>query len=110
KFDAIANPDLRLDRLCELNVEMQVRRLAATPIVERAWGSGKALNLHGWIYAIYDGLLRDLGPHLSCAADRDRLPPIDSRVDHPAEPVSAKRRQAFAAFGAAVASDCPDCR
>lgn len=109
KFDAIVNPDLRLDRLCEINVEMQVRRLAATPIVERAWASGRPLNLHGWIYAIHDGLLRDLGPHLSSAADRDRLPQIDARVDHPAEPISAKRRQAFAAFGATAAPGCSDC-
>lgn len=88
----------RLDRMCELNVEMQVRRLAATPIVERAWDRGQALNLHGWIYGIGDGLLRDLGPHLTSIEERDALPTIDHRVHHPVEPMSAKRRQALAAF------------
>ncbi|MCM0021270.1 MAG: hypothetical protein NBV67_14860, partial [Tagaea sp.] len=98
KFEAVPNPGLRLDRVCELNVEMQVRRLAATPIVEKAWARGQDLHLHGWIYAIHDGLLRDLGPHLSSTGELDRLVPIDERVDHPAEPISAVRRQAYAAF------------
>ncbi|MHB2169531.1 carbonic anhydrase [Alsobacter sp. R-9] len=90
----------RVDRVCEINVEMQVRRLAATPIVENAWARGEKLELHGWIYAIHDGLLRDLGPHLSSVAERDELPSIDVRVHDPVEPVSAMRRQAFAAFSA----------
>jgi carbonic anhydrase len=110
KFDAIVNPELRLGRLCELNVEMQVRRLAATPLVERAWARGQKLHLHGWIYAIHDGLLRDLGPHLSSTGELDRLPSIDERVDHPAEPVSAVRRQAYAAFSARGPVSCPECR
>ncbi len=60
-FDAIADEGRCLDRLCEINVEMQVRRLAQTPIVENAWARGQALHLHGWIYAIHDGLLRTSG-------------------------------------------------
>lgn len=109
KFDAIPNPGMRIDRLCELNVEMQVRRLAATPIVGNAWARGQELHLHGWIYAIHDGLLRDLGPHLSSTAEFDRLPSIDDRVDHPAEPVSAVRRQAYAAFTAGQVPRVPCC-
>lgn len=109
KFDSIPNAELRLDRMCELNVEMQVRRLAATPIVEQAWARGQELNLHGWIYAIHNGLLRDLGPHLSSTGELDRLVSIDERVDHPADPVSAKRRHAYAAFAARGAPACPDC-
>ena len=88
----------RIDRVCEINVEMQVRRLAATPIVENAWARGQDLALHGWIYALHDGLLRDLGPHLTSIAARDALPSIDARIHDPVEPVSAMRRQAFAAF------------
>jgi carbonic anhydrase len=68
------------DRMCEINIEMQVRRLAATPIVEKAWARGQALNLHGWIYTIEDGLLRDLGPHVSSIAERDALPSIDAQI------------------------------
>lgn len=97
-FDAIPSEDARLDRLCEINVEMQVRRLAATPVVEKAWARGQNLNLHGWLYALHDGLLRDLGPHLSSIEERDRLPSLDERVLNPVEPVSALRRQALAAF------------
>ncbi len=92
--------EARVDRLCELNVEMQVRRIAATPLVENAWATGQNLHLHGWIYAIHDGLLRDLGPHLSSTAERDALCSIDDRVLNPAEPVSSLRRQAIEAFGA----------
>jgi carbonic anhydrase len=109
-FDAITHADARLDRMCELNIEMQVRRAAATPIVENAWARGQELNLHGWIYAIGDGLLRDLGPHLSSIGDRDALPSIDDRVRNPVEPVSAKRRQTLAAFGALAAADDGDCK
>jgi carbonic anhydrase len=98
RIDAIPGEAARLDRLCEINVEMQVRRVAATPIVENAWARGQPLHLHGWIYAIHDGLLRDLGPHLSSIDERDALPSIDQRVIDPVEPVSAMRRQAMDVF------------
>ncbi|HUA56663.1 MAG TPA: carbonic anhydrase, partial [Candidatus Sulfotelmatobacter sp.] len=75
-FDAIADEPARIDRMCEINVEMQVRRLAATPTVEHAWARGRAVHLHGWVYGIQDGLLRDLGPHLSSIAERDALAPV----------------------------------
>lgn len=78
-FDALS-PAQRLNRMCEINIEMQVRRLAATPIVENAWSRGQELHLHGWIYRIDSGLLRDLGPHLSSIAERDSLPSIDDCV------------------------------
>jgi carbonic anhydrase len=100
-FDSMPDDRTRLDRMCEINIEMQVRRAAATPIVENAWARGQTLHLHGWIYAIEDGLLRDLGPHLSSIEERDALPSIDQRVVERVEPMSAKRRQAFAAFAAA---------
>jgi len=105
-FDAIASEPARLDRLCEINVEMQVRRVAQTPIVENAWSRGQELNLHGWIYCVGDGLLRDLGPHLSSVEERDALPSIDHRVGHPVEPVSALRRQAADAFAAMPPPPC----
>jgi carbonic anhydrase len=104
-FDAIPDPAARLDRMCEINIEMQVRRVAQTPIVENAWARGQTLNLHGWIYAIHDGLLRDLGPHISSIAERDALPSIDHRVLHPSEPMSALRRQALDAFNSLELSD-----
>jgi carbonic anhydrase len=50
----------RWHRLCELNVAEQIRRLSATDPVRRAREAGKVLALHGWIYDLRDGLLRDL--------------------------------------------------
>ena len=60
---AIAQADTeeaRIDRLCELNVVEQVRHVCQTTVVRDAWRHGQALNVHGWIYALRDGLLRDL--------------------------------------------------
>lgn len=51
----------RLNRLCELNVIEQVLNVSRTTIVQNAWSRGQELAVHGWIYGIEDGLLRDLG-------------------------------------------------
>jgi carbonic anhydrase len=59
----------RLDRVCELNVAAQARHVARTTIVQDAWRRGQALSVHGWIYGLADGLIRDLGVTLSSAAD-----------------------------------------
>jgi carbonic anhydrase len=60
ELDALASDDERWDRLCELNVAAQVRAVARTEIVEAAWERGADLAVHGWIYDLADGLLRDL--------------------------------------------------
>jgi len=60
QIDAIQDPDARVDRLCELNVARQVRNLAATTVLQDAWARGQAVAVHGWIYGISNGLLRDL--------------------------------------------------
>lgn len=49
----------RLNRLCELNVIEQVRSVCQTTLVQSAWERGQELTIHGWIYSITDGLLRD---------------------------------------------------
>ena len=51
----------RLDRLCELNVIEQVTNVCQTTIVEDAWERGQELTVHGLVYDLRDGLLRDLG-------------------------------------------------
>jgi len=48
------------DRLCELNVIEQVVNVSQTTVVRDAWARGQELAVHGWIYDIHDGLLRDL--------------------------------------------------
>ena len=51
----------RLDRLCELNIVEQVANVCQTTIVEDAWARGQKLTVHGLVYGLHDGLLRDLG-------------------------------------------------
>ena len=58
--DACDNAEDRVDRLCELNVIEQVRNVCQTTVVHDAWQRGQELSVHGWIYALQDGLLRDL--------------------------------------------------
>ena len=53
--------DDRLDKLCELNVIEQVIHVSQTSAVSEAWSRGQALTVHGWIYGLHDGLVRDLG-------------------------------------------------
>jgi carbonic anhydrase len=48
-------------RLCELNVIEQVLNVCQTTIVQDAWTRGQSVTVHGWIYGLSDGLLRDLG-------------------------------------------------
>ncbi|MGA3006652.1 MAG: carbonic anhydrase, partial [Opitutaceae bacterium] len=50
----------RSDRLCELNVIEQVAHVCQTSIVQDAWARSQPLAVHGWIYGLKDGLLRDL--------------------------------------------------
>ena len=50
----------RVDKLCELNVIEQVVNVSKTTIVQNAWSRGQELTVHGWIYGLGDGLLRDL--------------------------------------------------
>ncbi len=53
--------EARRDKLAELNVIEGVRRIAETPIMQRAWARGARIAVHGLIYGLKDGLLRDLG-------------------------------------------------
>jgi len=56
----IKDEQAMLDGLCELSIESQVRNLSRTPIIKSAWKRGKDLKIHGWVYGLHDGLLRDL--------------------------------------------------
>ncbi len=51
----------RVDRLCELNVIEQVYNVCHTTIVQKAWKRGQSLAVHGWVYGLDDGRLKDLG-------------------------------------------------
>lgn len=63
ELQQLEREEQRVNRLCELNVLEQVNHVCETSIVQNAWARGQELSVHGWIYAIDDGHLRDL--HLS---------------------------------------------
>lgn len=66
-------PRDKQDRLCELNVIEQVVNVCQTTIVQDAWERGQQLMIHGWVYGLHDGLLRDLGMVVAAA---DELTPL----------------------------------
>ncbi len=61
ELDNLPTEEQRHDRLCELNVVEQVVNVSQTTVVRDAWARNQALSVHGWIYDLHDGLLRDLG-------------------------------------------------
>ena len=54
-------PEKRFDKLCEINVIEQVYNLGHSTVMQSAWKRGQKVNIHGWVYGIQDGYLRDLG-------------------------------------------------
>jgi len=72
ELDAIEDPRERGNRLAELNVKAQVANVCHTTIVQDAWNRGQSLAVHGWIFALGDGLLRDLG---LCVESPEQIPP-----------------------------------
>lgn len=73
----------RSDRLCELNVTEQVVNVCQTTVVQDAWERGQAVTVHGWVYGLHDGLLRDLGMTIDAA--------------HELAPLLSKRLQTYEA-------------
>ncbi|MCC6155239.1 MAG: carbonate dehydratase [Candidatus Hydrogenedentes bacterium] len=65
----IPDKEKRVNRLCELNVIEQARNVCCTNIVQKAWRRGQPLQVHGWIYGIQDGLIKDLGHDVSRQED-----------------------------------------
>jgi len=60
ELDALETEEKQHNRLCELNAIEQVTNLSRTTVVRDAWARGQAVTVHGWIYDLSDGLLRDL--------------------------------------------------
>ena len=65
ELEAIPDRRTRLNRLCELNVIRQVRNVSSDIFVQDAWARGQPLSVHGWVYALGDGLVRDLNVTVS---------------------------------------------
>jgi len=60
ELEAIANENERFDRLVELNVAEQVYDLSRTVTLRDAWAKGRPIQVHGWVYSLNDGLIKDL--------------------------------------------------
>lgn len=69
KLEGLSEHD-KLDRLCELNVIEQVNNVCNTTIVQNAWKNGADLSVHGWIYGIDNGILKDLD---MCISSKEQL-------------------------------------
>jgi len=71
RIDVLDDEEGRLNLLCELNVMTQVAHVCHTTIAQNAWARGQKLAVHGWVYSLRDGLLKDL----DCTVDRvDQIP------------------------------------
>lgn len=67
-------PAAALAKLCEYNVREQVRVLSRTTVMRQAWRRGQSVDIHGWIYRIEDGLLRDLGVRVTADGALESAP------------------------------------
>ena len=67
KLESLSADD-KHDRLCELNVQEQVTNASNTTIVKHAWKNGADLTIHGWIYNLENGILKDLNMSISSSA------------------------------------------
>jgi len=72
RLDEVELPTMKHARLCELNVIEQVMNVCQTTIVQDAWSRGQSLSVHGWVYSLLDGVVRQLGMDVG---SRDELAP-----------------------------------
>ena len=73
KVDVVPDQRHRLDKLCELNVIEQVANVCQTTIVRDAWDRGQELSVHGWVYGLNDGLVRDLGTTVTKSSEASSI-------------------------------------
>jgi carbonic anhydrase len=69
QIDGLGTEIEREHALCEWNVIEQVMNVSRTTVVRDAWANGNALSIHGWVYDLRDGLLRDLGTSISTPSE-----------------------------------------
>jgi len=73
ELDALPEERGRLNRLCELNVIRQVRNVGSDVFVQDAWARGQKISVHGWVYSLETGLIKDLAVTVRAPADLERL-------------------------------------
>jgi carbonic anhydrase len=71
--------DKQLDALCELNVIEQVVHVSQTTVMLDAWHRGAQVTIHGWVYGISDGLIKDL--KISVSSQQDAMNMLDAAID-----------------------------
>ena len=79
ELDAIEDENERFNRFVEINAMEQVLNLAKTSIVQNAWASGQELHIHGWVYGIGTGIVKDLEVSLNSNEDLDQVFQLDIR-------------------------------
>lgn len=86
-LNTFTDREQQLNRLCELNVIEQAFNVCKTTVVQDAWERGQSLAIHGWIYGLADGLLRDLNITI---ASRDALAQKYQELHEQAEFISSQ--------------------
>jgi carbonic anhydrase len=79
ELDAIKDETQRARRFVEVNVMEQVRDLSKTSIVQNAWSNDQPLHVHGWVYDLNDGLIKDLGVTFTCTKDLHAVYHLDEK-------------------------------
>jgi carbonic anhydrase len=77
ELDAIENMEQRARRFVEVNVMEQVHDLGKTSIVQNAWKNKQPLHIHGWVYDINDGIIKDLEVTFTCTKDLHKVYHLD---------------------------------
>lgn len=73
ELDAIDDQKEKINHMCELNVQAQVINVANSPFVQQGWAKGQDVSVHGWIYDLKDGLLKDLDLTLANNSDLQNI-------------------------------------
>ena len=77
ELDAIEDKTQRARRFVEVNVREQVHDLGKTSIVQNAWKNNQPLHVHGWVYDIHDGIIKDLNVSFTCTKDLHKVYHLD---------------------------------
>lgn len=81
EVDKVAEENKRVNRLCELNVIEQVNNVCHTTIVQDAWDRGQSLTVHGWIYSVRNGILKDLNVATASKDQISQIYRVESEIE-----------------------------
>jgi carbonic anhydrase len=79
ELDLITDEEVRFKRFVELNVIEQVHDLGKTSIVQNAWNNNQPLHIHGWVYDLNDGIIKDLKVSFTCTKDLHNVYHLDKK-------------------------------